>query len=276
MTNDNSITPTAVHWLTTTRQARVLHLFDSACNLVNEAGAVLSVLAAEHGRAPFALTLANAPHFPSHFSAESAVRVGADALWVGDWHTPWRTAVLWNPRPAWESIPPAHLTAAWPILRGLLVGREHITPPPELTHADEVAAWLIGRGPGLTPAGDDFLMGWLYALWAGGQGTGDEGRGTRDNRQSLVPSPQSLTRTTTLSAAYLQAASKGEAAETWHTLVEALTQAVVEERLTAAAQAILATGHTSGADALAGFVWAGQGGSAGNRITSESPLAYGN
>lgn len=270
MTNDNSITPTAVHWLTTTRQAQVLHLFDSACNLVNEAGAVLSVLAAEHGRAPFALTLANAPHFPSHFSAESAVRVGADALWVGEWHTPWHTAVLWNPRPAWESIPPAHLTAAWPILRGLLVGREHITPPPELTHADEVAAWLIGRGPGLTPAGDDFLMGWLYALWAGGLGTRDEG-------QSPVTSlPSLLHRTTTLSAAYLQAASKGEAAETWHTLVEVLNQPVVEERLTAAAQAILATGHTSGADALAGFVWAGQGGSAGNRITSESPLAYGN
>lgn len=267
MTNDNSITPTAVHWLTTTRQARVLHLFDSACNLVNETGAVLSLLAAEHGRAPFALTLTNAPHFPSHFSTESAVRVGADALWVGEWHTPWRTAALWNPRPAWESIPAANLTAAWPILRGLLIGRGYITPPAELTRADEVAAWLIGRGPGLTPAGDDFLMGWLYALWAKdeGRGTGDEGRGTLPSPQSLVPTPHS--RTTTLSAAYLQAASQGEAAETWHNLVAALTQPSSEERLTAAAQAILAIGHTSGADALAGFVWAGQGEQKNQRVS---------
>ena len=42
--NCQLITPRAQRWLQECRQARVLHLFDTACNLVDEHGRVLSLV----------------------------------------------------------------------------------------------------------------------------------------------------------------------------------------------------------------------------------------
>jgi hypothetical protein len=59
-------------------------------------------------------------------------------------------------------------------------------------------------------------------------------------------------RTTTLSAAWLRSAAVGEAGEPWHRLVDAAGLGD-EPGLRSAIRQILAAGHTSGADALAGF-----------------------
>ena len=78
----------------------------------------------------------------------------------------------------------------------------------------EAAGRLAGLGPGLTPSGDDVLAGAMLAL-------------------TLVRSPQPTRlrevilravgeRTTRVSGAYLQAASRGEAGEAWHALRDAL------------------------------------------------------
>lgn len=235
-----AVPPAAAQWLAHTQTARVLHVFRRACNLVNEQGAVLSLLAAEYGRAPFALTLANAPVFTHYVTAESPVRWAAEALQVGGLTVAWPAAVAWNPVPPWGSITPAQLAAAVALLRPLVAGRAHITPPlADLATLPALVAWLIGRGPGLTPAGDDFLLGFQYGLWARGW-------------PSPLPLPPLAPRTTTLSAAYLWAAGRGEAAESWHNLVQAIGRGT-PQAVTAAGQAILATGHTSGADALFGF-----------------------
>jgi hypothetical protein len=56
--------------------------------------------------------------------------------------------------------------------------------------------------------------------------------------------------TTTLSANLLQAAARGEASQPWHDLIAAQTSNACYNALTR----ILHTGHSSGADALLGFL----------------------
>ena len=111
----------------------------------------------------------------------------------------------------------------------------------------EAAGRLAGLGPGLTPSGDDVLAGAMLAL-------------------TLVRSPQpprlrevilraAAERTTRVSGAYLQAASRGEAGEAWHALRDALApQTAGPGALDSAARRVMAFGETSGADMLAGFV----------------------
>jgi hypothetical protein len=109
----------------------------------------------------------------------------------------------------------------------------------------ELAAQLAGLGSGLTPAGDDFLMGVMLRAWL----THPE---PEPFCQQIVEI--AVPRTTTLSAALLRAASRGECSAAWHTLLTAL-ESGAQPQLEKAVQAILSHGHTSGADILAGFLW---------------------
>jgi hypothetical protein len=109
------------------------------------------------------------------------------------------------------------------------------------------AARLAGLGQGLTPAGDDWLVGAMLWAWLAHP---DPDRACALVAEAAAP------RTTALSAAYLRAAAAGQCSAAWHRLLPALcggAQAGLEE----AAQGVLAAGHTSGADALAGFLYAG-------------------
>ena len=120
----------------------------------------------------------------------------------------------------------------------------------DLSLLREGAAQLAGLGAGLTPAGDDFLCGLMLWAWL------------------AHPDPEALCRvvveaaaprTTTLSAALLRAAGRGECSAAWHRLLAALATGD-EGRILAATQRVLAHGATSGAAALAGFLWqAGNG-----------------
>ena len=59
-----------------------------------------------------------------------------------------------------------------------------------------------------------------------------------------------------LSRAFLRSAVAGEFSAAWHSLLEALSTGS-RQRLEVATQEVLAYGHSSGADALAGFIWMG-------------------
>jgi hypothetical protein len=107
--------------------------------------------------------------------------------------------------------------------------------------ADE-AEMLIGIGPGLTPAGDDFLGGVLLALHHVHRAT--QARGLW---RWLEPR---LSRTSAMSAAHLAAAAAGEGHEAFHAALEHLFQR--RPGWPAALDALSAIGHTSGWDALAG------------------------
>jgi len=103
---------------------------------------------------------------------------------------------------------------------------------------------LIGAGPGLTPSGDDALCAVLLVLC----GLGDAAPITLLG----AAIQQQWTRTTSLSAALLDAASKGYAVPAVATLVEATLRGDVagtREALTSA----LAIGHSSGQDLVAGL-----------------------
>ena len=104
---------------------------------------------------------------------------------------------------------------------------------------------LAGLGPGLTPAGDDFLSGVMLCLWLRHP---DPRVVCRSILQVAVP------RTTLLSGAMLQRAGAGECPADWHCLFYSIATGD-RERVGVALRRILAHGNTSGGDALAGFLW---------------------
>ncbi len=97
---------------------------------------------------------------------------------------------------------------------------------------------LVGRGDGLTPLGDDLVCGWLATHRAAGVATPAADRAVRQ----LAP------RTTALSAALLDCALHGEALPQLAAYLAARGSAAEP----AAATALLAVGHTSGAGLLHG------------------------
>jgi hypothetical protein len=115
--------------------------------------------------------------------------------------------------------------------------------------AQDALVRLVGLGAGGTPAGDDFIVGFLAALWAARGG--DEGRAAF--LQVLGSAVRALApRTNDASRAYLEAAADGEVSEALTRLVSAV--AAGDARLAAdAAAAAIAVGHTSGADGVFGF-----------------------
>ena len=110
--------------------------------------------------------------------------------------------------------------------------------------ATAAAARLGGLGEGSTPAGDDYLMGVLHALWAldvpARAWAGALARGA-------------AARTTAASAAWLRAAGDGAVGERWRGLLLALAGGDALA-VAAAAGRVRSLGHTSGAFSLRGFL----------------------
>ena len=98
--------------------------------------------------------------------------------------------------------------------------------------ADDIAS-MIGRGDGLTPLGDDVLCGWLAIHRSAGIATTDVDAAVRANAD----------RTTLLSATLLDCALHGEVLPEFAAYVAALGTPAED----AAATALMAIGHTSGA-----------------------------
>ncbi len=116
--------------------------------------------------------------------------------------------------------------------------------------AEIIGGDIAGRGPGLTPSGDDLLIGVLHALtvWPRLAGAAN----APAVRTVIVNAARP--RTTRISGAYLDAAGHGWAAEPWHALVRSFREPPASTR--AAVRRLLCIGETSGADALTGFCWA--------------------
>jgi len=132
--------------------------------------------------------------------------------------------------------------AAEHLLAGLRAGREN-----DIIRATEQ---LAGLGPGLTPAGDDFLLGFMARIWlepALLPPTWTAPELCQVIAQTVGP------RTTLLSRTWLDYAASGQFAESWHDLVAALT-ANDQNAIRHAANRILNIGATSGQDAMVGFL----------------------
>ncbi|WP_058912303.1 DUF2877 domain-containing protein [Entomohabitans teleogrylli] len=106
---------------------------------------------------------------------------------------------------------------------------------------------LVGLGPGLTPSGDDMLVGALAVLYTSH---------FRDlmRRRDLLPPPDQLARlTTSVSCSYLNSARNGCFSLPVLRLMRDLQRG---RQATPAISRLTSFGHTSGADLLAGIVTA--------------------
>lgn len=108
--------------------------------------------------------------------------------------------------------------------------------------------FLLGRGKGLTPSGDDMLVGHLAARVL----LRKESTRLSDLLLTELSLEQSLT--TDVSKHYLLCALSKRFSGPVKELVEALTKENSDEQTQKATEKILQVGHTSGADLLAGFL----------------------
>ena len=117
-------------------------------------------------------------------------------------------------------------------LQHALVNRHPIKKP---------VTYLAGLGFGLTPSGDDYLLGVMASLWI-----------TKNTHFLDEIAWLSSQKTTSLSAAYLMAASKGDFSECWHDLARSVLYQD-PKNLRDSISKFIQIGASSGQDALAGF-----------------------
>jgi len=248
-------------------------VFQNACNLRLKTGEIVVLLVRENLNVPHGIRL----NTPQGFSFEAILPVDAamhiragvlrfetsspfalDLRTANIWHCPIgalgaNMAELSN-LTAWHNATDCFQHhdkqtgldgfAFWPDLRAAIFQVE----------AKQTASLLnplIGRGPGLTPSGDDFIVGLLAGLWA--QASHDPKR-TRYITVLGKSLEKYLPKTSDISAAYLSAACQGEVSESLSILSCALARGANAATLKSAMDQALAVGHTSGADGVAGLL----------------------
>ncbi len=238
--------------------ARVLAVFDRVCDLVTPEGKVIALVTPDVGDGPLNIVVgAWSPTWFCHFGPN---------LQIDDMQIDLSQATVWEPRPDWSALRdrldpitgrlPAlyemarrHVQVAWAGTSPTPIQITLPKPMPEGWNGDldklrNGAAQLAGLGRGLTPAGDDFLCGVMLWAWLAHPAPDEFCRAIAE---TATP------RTTTLSAAFLRSAARGECPAAWHQLLAALASGS-EQALDAATRQVLAHGATSGADMLAGFL----------------------
>lgn len=274
--------PAASFWLRSASGIKILNVFPDVCNLISNDGDILSIVFPTVGPGPFSIVLdtdgpASQPRMSlsHHIDVNSTVYLSGGNLHIGTVYVNTFGAVLWQAKPEWQAVQPELLSKYLPVvteqlgifapltsLASLVIGgnerpwpaiaarewsilREGLVKE-DLERCARGAAGLAGLGIGLTPAGDDFLLGIIYALWV-----------TRQPQEAAILVnaivAASASRTTSLSAAWLRAAGRAEAGWAWHRFVRGVS-ADDPVAVGKAICQILSTGHTSGADALAGFI----------------------
>jgi hypothetical protein len=257
--NALSLTLAVNDWLTKTRRPRILHIFDHACNLINEHREVLSIVTPRMGNGPFNLVVEEGTVFSEHLNLKSLISNSPNQLVLGDLIIPIDYAKRWSAKPDWENLHAkrneiAKRLTQFPInddnesiihSSGSFAARLSLAlANADISAAKDTASKLAGLGIGLTPSGDDFIMGALYASWI-----------IHPHEIASILTREiaetAASVTTSLSAAWIRSAGRGEAGILWHEFFDALIVPVSD--LQSPIDKILSTGHTSGADALAGF-----------------------
>ncbi len=256
--NALSLAPDGKDWLANSSHPRILHVFDHACNLINERREVLSIVTPQIGNGPFNLVIEDDVLLPDHLTLESPIFVSAHRLILGNLTLCTADVRLWSPRPDWDVLH-AHQDAILNQLTQLPMINDPPSLPTSLLSAfsayiatADLSASLIatqklaGLGMGLTPAGDDFILGAVLAAWIIHP---TEVASVLAKEVTKTAAPL----TTSLSAAWLRSAGEGAAGILWHEIFEALIFSD-SARIQDAFGRILAIGETSGADAMAGFL----------------------
>ncbi len=114
------------------------------------------------------------------------------------------------------------------------------------------ARGIIGLGPGLTPSGDDFLVGCLKALWLLAGRAPELRRMIDCLRPDLAPGLGD--RTTRVGAEFIRHALNGQFAEVLDRAAHALLVPTTPEATASAVSRLVAQGETSGTDTTRGLL----------------------
>lgn len=112
-----------------------------------------------------------------------------------------------------------------------------------------MANHIIGFGGGLTPDGDDYLLGYFAAL-----GVMEQPQIVRHRQRLAAVIAPRLMRTNDISRHYLSRAVEGHYSESLCRLVTQLSAPFCPPTLAACATDVMAFGASSGADCMAGFL----------------------
>jgi len=230
----DQLTPRAADWLTGTGPTRVRSVHAGVIYLERAAG-LAALTMADIPLSPLSLRLCIDQRLPESLVAGEIADLAFDLS----------AAAVWQPRPSWANGVARRFTsellAAHPQAEAML---QALAPSVlALAASDPLPLALVGLGPGLTPAGDDILIGRLLAHHAGRLPL------TSGDIDDVLAAAQ--TRTTRISQAFLTAAAAGECGQPWHDLWARSGGSRSE-----AIRVILGAGHTSGAATLWGFLTA--------------------
>ena len=239
------------------RAGAVLCVFKRAVNLMVE-NEMWTVLDSTRPDCPFGIRLAPSD-IEFDVKAHDQVCIRAEYLAIGGLVVDCRTALRWGPT-SW-SLPASGLAIRLDALersaRGLAWDESIIMA------ADLIAALrgsdaqlanavrrIVGRGPGLTPAGDDVIVGILALLTSGAAGAAGE-QATFRIAKSLAPS---LPTTSDVSRHLLGQAMRGLRGRGLDDLGRVLMEGALPDVFSDAIEVVLKTGYTSGADTCIGLV----------------------
>ncbi|MCJ7433967.1 MAG: DUF2877 domain-containing protein [Anaerolineales bacterium] len=121
----------------------------------------------------------------------------------------------------------------------------------DLTAASSLET-LIGLGPGLTPAGDDLLMGYMAGLWCAAKG--------RSERLNFISALGEIVirlskGTNDISRTYLYHAACGQVSSRLFNLANAICAGLDLQHVRDCAKSAMQIGHTSGMDAVTGLLF---------------------
>ncbi len=247
---------------------RVLSVHARVVNLEDAAGHLLAIAHPQVGLGPFHMVVARPVTFAALRPGMPVSRQG-DAPRLGPWVLDFDHAQKWDahlpplPSSVWEALWPrareltrALLSASpWQAEVSELVAariQEGLRTLQQGWEGGDVRAWqagarlLAGLGPGLTPAGDDVLLGVMARLWL----QRPPGPWTAEVACPMLWA-QASPRTTHLSRTWLKYAAQGCLAQPWHHVRAALLTGNPSQ-LTSALTALAAMGATSGRFALLG------------------------
>lgn len=184
-----------------------------------------------------------AVRLPASVVAATLPEPGPASIGLGGLHrgaVGWRVIRWWRPPRPVGLVPPRDTTS----LPQPRVERTVGVPLPRASYDDLRPATLIGRGPGLTPSGDDVVAGALVAAYA----TSDP-RLPRWRAETL--DALRTARTTAVSRALLHHACDGYATPE---LAEFVTAVCSGDGVARARARLLTVGHASGAALMAGVL----------------------
>jgi hypothetical protein len=264
-----------------------------ACHLAVDDGPLLILSTPDVPLAPNALTVDVAPHVmlgDAGFRVGQAVALGASAPpgRDADWLVTLEAASTWEPRPRVHRVVPGELVDRLRTARATVVAEgsgESLLPllwasgadagglRPGVARAAAIPARLLsqaairrdedslaraarglaGLGPGLTPSGDDLLIGFAAAWTLVGESLGLDGAARERVTAALFAGAERGA--SPLGRAWLAHARRGELVEPMTRFVATLL-AVEPRDLGTAVRDALAVGASSGTDWMVGFLLA--------------------